>query len=66
MPPLGGPHRDTAILFGCGNTRMVWLQDGEDMFEDMFTCSCFDKIPDLTDGQTCCDSTVHAMPGIVQ
>jgi len=45
---------------------MVWLQDGEDMFEDMFTCSCFDKIPDLTDGQTCCDSTVHAMPGIVQ
>ena len=35
MPPLGGLHRNIAIPFGGGKTRIVWLPDIEKNFKDI-------------------------------
>ena len=47
--PFRGPRRNIIIPFGVKKTRMVWLTDGENKFEDMF--NRLDRIR-ACDGQT--------------
>jgi len=52
-PQLGGPCRNIATTYNMKKTRMVWLHDGENYFEDMITR--FDTIHERdrqTDRQT--------------
>ena len=56
--PVRGPCRNIATTYNMKKTRMVWLHDGENYFEDMITR--FDTIHERdrqTDRQT--DTLTH-------